>query len=47
MTVQEKQKVEDVADRLRILLNAPEFEGTTNLHEQLSSLLDELDSLTA
>jgi len=47
MTVQEQQKLEDIADRLRILLNAPEFEGTANLHGLLAGILDDLDSLIA
>jgi hypothetical protein len=41
MTVSEKQKIEDIVVRIRVILAAPEF-GTTGQHSQLEDIADEL-----
>jgi len=41
MTTKERETLQDIADRLRELLAAPEF-GTTDQHNQLENITDDL-----
>ena len=45
MTAQEHDKLQDVADRLHLLLERVNFDGTTTLYGELEEIVADLDDV--